>query len=77
MSTDVTIPLDLWDDDGDGVITTWLVSDGATVSVGDLLAEVMTEKIQYEIEAPVAGVLEHKKEEDAIVNKGDVIATIT
>ncbi|GAA0415905.1 hypothetical protein GCM10009133_25500 [Cocleimonas flava] len=76
MSIDVIIPDDLWEEDNEGVITSWLVSDGATVEVGTLVAEVMVEKIQCEVESPAAGTIKITKEEDDVVNKGDVIAHI-
>ncbi len=77
MSTDIIVPLDLWEEDQEGVITSWLVSNGARVETGDLLAEVMVEKIQHEIESPAAGTLQITKEEDEVVNKGDVIASLS
>lgn len=74
--TDVTVPTDLWEEDNEAVITAWLVDDGATVREGALLAEIMVEKSQHEIVAPAAGVIRIRKEADAIVKKGDVVATI-
>jgi len=76
MATDVKIPEDLWEEDSEAVITNWLANDGATVSAGMLIAEIMTEKIQHEIEAPADGVLKISKEVDDIVKKGDVIGTV-
>lgn len=77
MSTNIVIPTDLWEEDTEAVITGWLASDGAAVEQGALIAEIMTEKIQHEIEAPVAGTLTITKQVDDIVNKGDVIGTIS
>ena len=76
MATDIKIPEDLWEKDSEAVITTWLADDGATVSAGALIAEIMTEKVQHEIIAPADGVLKIVKEVDDIVKKGDVIGTI-
>ena len=76
MSTEVIIPDGLWEEEAEGVITSWLVSDGAKVETGDLLAEVMVEKVQHEIESPAAGTLKITKVEDDVINKGDVIAHI-
>lgn len=75
--TDIIIPTDLWEEDEDAVITTWLVSDGATVEEGALIAEIMTAKVQYEINAPASGTVTIKEEADAVVPKGAVIGTIT
>ena len=74
---DIIIPTDLWEEDEEAVITTWLVSDGATVEEGALIAEIMTAKVQYEINAPASGTVTIKEEADAVVPKGAVIGTIT
>ena len=76
MTTEITVPTDLWEGDTEGVITAWLVNDGGEVAEGDLVAEVMVEKAQYEIEAPATGRLGIAKEEDEVVSKGSVIATL-
>ena len=76
MSTPILIADDLWEGDAEAVITAWLVSDGAEVAAGDLVAEVMSEKAQFEIEAPVAGVLKILEDEDAVIAKGAVIAQV-
>jgi pyruvate/2-oxoglutarate dehydrogenase complex dihydrolipoamide acyltransferase (E2) component len=73
----VIIPIDFWEEEVEAVITTWFVSDAAEVDKGDLLAEVMAEKIQFEIVAPVTGTLTIVKQQDQLIDKGDVIATIT
>lgn len=75
--TDITIPTNLWEEDVDTVITTWLVSDGATVEKGTLVAEIMTAKVQYEILAPASGTVTIKEQADAVVSKGAVIGAIT
>jgi len=76
MPTDIIIPTDLWEEDEDAVITTWLVSDGASVSEGALIAEIMTAKVQYEINAPASGTIRIKADADAVVPKGAVIGII-
>ena len=76
MSSDVLIPHDLWEEDDEAVITSWLVSDGASVSEGDMIAELMVAKIQYELLSPVTGTLTILKEIDDVVAKGDCVATI-
>lgn len=75
--TDIIIPTNLWEEDEETVITTWLVSDGATVEEGALVAEIMTAKVQYEILAPASGTVTIKEQADAVVSKGAVIGTIT
>ncbi|MCY4301324.1 MAG: biotin attachment protein [Aestuariivita sp.] len=76
MVTDVVIPHDLWEEDKDTVITNWLVNDGACVKEGALIAEIMTAKVQFEINAPASGVLTIKEEVDAVIPKGGLIGTI-
>ena len=76
MSTPIVIANDLWDGDAEAVITAWLVSDGAEVVPGDLVAEIMSEKAQFEIEAPVAGVLKIVEGEDAVIAKGATIGVV-
>lgn len=73
---EVKIPEDMWEDDSEGVITEWLSDDGSTVSQGEVIAEVMTEKVQHELAAPVGGVLRIRKKIDDVVVKGAVIAVI-
>lgn len=77
MATDITIPTDQWEEDEEAVITTWLVNDGAAVSEGALIAEIMTGKAQYEINAPASGTISIQKQAEAVVPKGAVIGTIS
>lgn len=74
---DVVIPGDLWDEDKEAVVTNWLRPDGARVRQGELVAEIMMEKTQYEIVAPADGTLSVLKAADDIVAKGDIIGRIT
>ena len=52
MAVAVNIPTNLWEEDSEAVITSWLVSDGGTVTEGQLVAEIMVEKVQHEVRAP-------------------------
>jgi pyruvate/2-oxoglutarate dehydrogenase complex dihydrolipoamide acyltransferase (E2) component len=76
MSTEIVIAQDLWEEDEEAVITTWLASAGGQVEAGDTLAEVMVQKIQHEILAPASGTLEILKDADETVSKGDLIGRI-
>lgn len=76
MASEVRIPEDLWEEDQEAALTAWLVGEGSTVEKGALLAEVMTAKIQHEIEAPASGTIRLLKQVDDVVAKGDVIAVI-
>lgn len=74
--TDITIPEDLWDDDSEGSISSWLFSDGDEVAEGDLIAEVMNEKVTNELLAPASGKLEILVAAEQPVSKGQVVAKI-
>jgi pyruvate/2-oxoglutarate dehydrogenase complex dihydrolipoamide acyltransferase (E2) component len=75
--TPVIIPADLWDeDDKTGSIVLWLYADGARVKQGDLIAEVLVEKVTLELEAPATGTLTILVEPEVVVNKGDTVAVI-
>ena len=73
----ITVPTNLWDEDTDAVITSWLVSDGAQVNEGDLIAEIMVEKIQHEIRSPSSGSIKISQPAEAVVSKGSVIGEIS
>ncbi|MFK8021975.1 MAG: biotin/lipoyl-containing protein [Pseudomonadales bacterium] len=74
--TDVIIPLDMWEEDREGVIVSWIYRTGATVTKGEPLCEVMVEKVQSDLLAPASGLLTIVEDADAIVSKGQTIATI-
>jgi pyruvate/2-oxoglutarate dehydrogenase complex dihydrolipoamide acyltransferase (E2) component len=77
MPTPVIIPADLWDeDDKTGSIVLWLYADGSQVKQGDLIAEVLVEKVTLELEAPASGTLRIQVEPEIVVNKGDTVAII-
>ena len=40
-----------------GAVGTWLVGEGDKVKVGTVIAEIVTEKITYDLEAETAGVV--------------------
>jgi pyruvate/2-oxoglutarate dehydrogenase complex dihydrolipoamide acyltransferase (E2) component len=74
--TDIRIPNDLWDDDREGVIVSWIYKDGAVVESGKVVVELMVEKAQMELSAPASGRLTILAAADAIVNRGQVIGRI-
>jgi pyruvate/2-oxoglutarate dehydrogenase complex dihydrolipoamide acyltransferase (E2) component len=41
----------------EGTLVAWLVADGATVAAGAALYRIETDKVESDVEAPVAGVL--------------------
>lgn len=77
MTSDIVIASDLWEGDEQAVVTNWFVSDGAAVTQGMLLAEIMVAKIQHEVRAPSNGTLTIIINVDDIISKGDVIGRIT
>lgn len=77
MTTNITIPENLWEEDEECVITAWLASDGGLVKEGALIAEMMTAKVQYEINAPASGTLTITKQQDEVAVKGDIIGHIS
>lgn len=73
---EVRIPPECWDDDSEGAISTWFFDTGDAVEKGDVICEVMNEKVATEIEAPESGTLTIRTLAEAAVRKGDVIAMI-
>lgn len=74
--TEIIVPLDLWEDDTEGTLLGWLYEAGSTVTEGEPVVEIMTEKVQYELCAPQTGVLSILVQEDQQINKGDCIGHV-
>jgi pyruvate/2-oxoglutarate dehydrogenase complex dihydrolipoamide acyltransferase (E2) component len=74
--TEIKIPDDLWDDDREGVVVSWIYQDGAVVEAGKIIVELMVEKAQMELSSPAAGRLRILAPADAIVTRGQVIGRI-
>ncbi len=74
--TDIRIPEGLWEANKEGVIVTWLYEDGDTVNQDALVAEVMIEKVQIEINSPATGRLKIAKAAESTVLPGEVIGAI-
>jgi pyruvate/2-oxoglutarate dehydrogenase complex dihydrolipoamide acyltransferase (E2) component len=70
------IPPDLWEDDNEGVLLHWTYEEGTVIARGAMLAEIMVEKAQLELIAPVAGRLHIGAAPDTIIRKGDVVGRI-
>ena len=60
----------------EGTLLQWKVPDGATVSAGDVIAEIETDKSNVEVEAEDAGPIRFSAQPGAVVPVGAVIATI-
>jgi pyruvate/2-oxoglutarate dehydrogenase complex dihydrolipoamide acyltransferase (E2) component len=75
--TDVRFPrLSEEQPDAEGVLATWFVSDGDQVASGQLLGEVMVEKVSGEVLAPAAGRVRLLVAEDQTARQGVVIARV-
>ena len=62
--------------DAEGVVATWFVDDGSTVSEGQLVAEVAVDKVDVEVVAPTAGTIRFVVAEGGTTRQGAVIATV-
>ena len=51
----------------EGTLAKWHKGPGSTVQQGEPLAEITTEKISYELEAPESGIFH------PVVNEGDIV----
>lgn len=76
MSVVITFPAISKDPDASGVLATWFVASGETVKPGQVIAEVMVDKVSMDVEAPVGGVVTALVAEEAEVRQGDDIARI-
>jgi pyruvate/2-oxoglutarate dehydrogenase complex dihydrolipoamide acyltransferase (E2) component len=60
-----------------GAVGTWLVAEGDEVKAGQVIAEIVTEKITYDLEAETAGVvLKILLEQEVEVPVGTPIAIV-
>ena len=64
------------DPTAEGVLATWFVSDGDQVANGQLLGEVMVDKVSGEVVAPAAGHVRLLVAEEQTARQGDVIARV-
>ncbi|MEY4231148.1 MAG: hypothetical protein RLZZ362_1997 [Actinomycetota bacterium] len=60
----------------EGTLVEWLVSDGQSVNVGDILYRIETDKVENEIEAPAAGVVHLSGVEGETYEVGTQIGSI-
>jgi pyruvate/2-oxoglutarate dehydrogenase complex dihydrolipoamide acyltransferase (E2) component len=62
--------------DAEGVVSTWLVIDGETVRAGQVIGEVMVDKVSSDIVAPADGVVRLLVAEEGTVVQRGLIARI-
>lgn len=60
----------------EGTITEWLVDDGATVSAGQPIYRIETDKTDAEIEAPASGVIRIEADPGEVLEVGTPIGEI-
>jgi pyruvate dehydrogenase E2 component (dihydrolipoamide acetyltransferase) len=60
----------------EGEVSSWLVDVGAQVEVGDVVCEVMTDKVDMEVESTVAGTLVEIVVESGMADVGEPIAWV-
>lgn len=61
----------------EGTLAEWRVVEGATVAQGEAIAEIVTDKVDVELEAPVSGVVtNHCVQAGEVVAVGAVVAII-
>ena len=76
MPTNIVVP-EVGESIVDARVSKWLVKEGDTVSAGDPLVELETDKIDLEVSAPQSGVVERIDHQDgADVKVGDVLGAI-
>ena len=74
---DITFPqLSEAEPDKEGVVATWFVAEGETVTAGQLLAEVQMDKVSVEVYSPADGLVHLAVAEQVPIRQGQVIATV-
>jgi pyruvate/2-oxoglutarate dehydrogenase complex dihydrolipoamide acyltransferase (E2) component len=76
MSTEIILPK-LGFSMNEGVLSEWLVAEGATVKEGEPLFSIESDKSTQEIEAPATGVLKILKPAGETYEVGTVIGELT
>jgi pyruvate/2-oxoglutarate dehydrogenase complex dihydrolipoamide acyltransferase (E2) component len=73
---EIRVPDDLWTGDDEGTLSVWFYESGTRVEQGVLIAQLMLEKAQMDVESPASGILHVDVPEEAPIRKGQVIARI-
>lgn len=76
MSVIISFPEMSKDESAEGVLATWFVKTGERVKVGQIIAEVMVDKVSLDIESPIDGTVTLLVEEDSVSRQGTPIAEI-
>lgn len=75
MATDVLLPSLAFGMEA-GMLTEWLVSDGASVTEGEMIYALESEKSVQEIESPASGIISIKAQPGQEYPVGQVLAVI-
>ena len=76
MAVEIRVPT-LGESIVDAVVATWLKHEGDTVSQGEALVELETDKVNVEVPAEQGGVLQKiEKQEGEVVSVGDVLGML-
>ncbi len=76
-TTEVSFPIMSEDEpEAEGVVGTWFVNHGETVTVGQVIAEVQVDKVSQDVEAPVAGTMYQYVAEGVAIQQGAPLARI-
>jgi pyruvate/2-oxoglutarate dehydrogenase complex dihydrolipoamide acyltransferase (E2) component len=67
VSRDIVVP-DLGEATTEITLSTWLKQPGESIKAGEVVAEIMTEKVNTEVTSPADGVLEA-----ILAKEGDVV----
>ncbi len=77
MITEVAFPvMSEKDPTAEGVVGTWFVNHGEQVREGQIIAEVQVDKVDQEVEAPVAGTMYQYVAEGVGIAQGAPLARI-
>lgn len=78
MAVDIVIASDLWDAaaNPEGIVANWFSQEGASVTKGAVIAEIMVEKTSFDVMAPADGRLHIIVGKDGVVKPGTVIGTL-
>jgi pyruvate/2-oxoglutarate dehydrogenase complex dihydrolipoamide acyltransferase (E2) component len=76
VSVDIVVPQEMWGEILEGVVVTWIYQNGATVTQGQPIAEIMVEKAQLEIVAPASGRLTILAVTETVIGRDQAIGRI-
>ena len=60
----------------EGVVEEWYIPDGGTVSEGELLYRLETEKVNLDVDAEATGIVKHLVGEGITKEPGDIVGYI-